>query len=345
MCSARSPLPSLLLLITDFIKSKKRVMTHQLPTPIARDDRLLTAAEFHRLADVPPEVEWFANLSNPSTRRAYETAVKDFVRFAGIVRPEEFRTVTRAHIIAWRDTLKQRGLGGGTIRHRLASLASLFEYLCDRNAVTHNPVKGVERPKTESGEGKTPALGDHQARKLLDAPQDHTIKSKRDRAILSTLLFHALRREELCKLKVRDFHHARKGVPHLKVSGKGGKTRYLPLHPGTNVLIHDYLDAAGHGADESGALFRPIRNNRTGRLERAITADGVYRLVRAYSAELGFEIGAHALRATAATNALDHQADIAKVQEWLGHANIATTRIYDHRRTRPEDSPTFKVSY
>jgi integrase len=119
----------------------------------------------------------------------------------------------------------------------------------------------------------------------------------------------------------------------------------LPLHPGTNGLINDYLDAAGHGTDESGALFRPIRNNRTGRMERAITADGVYKLVRAYSAALGFEIGAHALRATAATNALDHAADIAKVQEWLGHANIATTRIYDHRRTRPEDSPTFKVAY
>ena len=37
--------------------------------------------------------------------------------------------------------------------------------------------------------------------------------------------------------------------------------------------------------------------------------------------------------------------DIAKVQEWLGHADIATTRIYDHRKTRPEDSPTFKVTY
>jgi integrase/recombinase XerD len=101
----------------------------------------------------------------------------------------------------------------------------------------------------------------------------------------------------------------------------------------------------GHGVDENCALFRPVRNNRTGRLERAITADGVYKLVRVYSAQLGFEIGAHALRATAATNALDHQADIAKVQEWLGHANISTTRIYDHRRTRPEDSPTFKVAY
>jgi integrase len=119
----------------------------------------------------------------------------------------------------------------------------------------------------------------------------------------------------------------------------------VPLHPGTNGLINDYLEAAGHGADETGALFRPMRNNRTGRLERAITADGVYRLVRGYSAQLGFEIGAHALRATVAINALDHQADIAKVQEWLGHANIAITRIYDHRRTRPEDSPTFKVAY
>jgi hypothetical protein len=102
---------------------------------------------------------------------------------------------------------------------------------------------------------------------------------------------------------------------------------------------------AGHGGDDNGALFRPIRNNRTGRLEKAVTPDAVYKLVRTYSALLGFEIGAHALRATAATNALDHQADIAKVQEWLGHANIATTRIYDHRKTRPEDSPTFKVTY
>src|SRR3954453_23063247 len=319
--------------------------TDQLPTEIAPTSRLLTAAEFHRLADQPPEVEWFANLTNPQTRRAYENAVKDFMRFTGIMRPEEFRTVTRAHVMVWRDELVQRGLNGSTIRHRLASLASLFEYLCGRNAVTHNVLKGVERPKAESGEGKTTALGDHQARKLLEAPADDSTRSKRDRAILSTLLFHALRRDELCKLKVRDFRHARKGVPHLKVSGKGGKVRYLPLHPGTHALIHDYLEAAEHGEDDAGALFRPVRNNTTGKLDKAITPDGIYKLVRAYSAALGFEIGAHALRATAATNALDHQADIAKVQEWLGHANIATTRIYDHRRTRPEDSPTFKVAY
>jgi integrase/recombinase XerD len=294
---------------------------------------------------VPPEVERFANIANRHTRRTYETAVKDFMRFVSIRRPEEFRIVTRAHIIAWRDELARRGLGGSTIRHRLASLASLFEYLCDKNAVTHNPAKGVERPKSESGEGKTPPISDHQARKLLEAPQDDTIRGKRDRAILSTLLFHALRREELCKLKVKDFRYVRKGVPHLKVSGKGGKTRYLPLYAGTNGLINSYLHAAGHGEEDAGALFRPLRNNRTGRLDKAIAPDGIYKLVRSYSGQLGFETGVHSLRATAATNTLDHLADIAKVQEWLGHANIATTRVYDHRRTRPEDSPTFKVAY
>ena len=122
---------------------------NQIPIQVGPANRLLTPAEFHRLADVPPEVEWFANLSNAGTRRAYKHAIGDFMGFTGIIRPEEFRTVTRAHIIAWRDELVRRELGGGTIRLRLASLASLFEYLCEKNAVTHNPVKGVERPKTE----------------------------------------------------------------------------------------------------------------------------------------------------------------------------------------------------
>ena len=56
-------------------------------------------------------------------------------------------------------------------------------------------------------------------------------------------------------------------------------------------------------------------------------------------------LGPHVCRATAATTALERGADIAKVQEWLGHSSISTTRLYDRRRTKPEDSPTFKVSY
>jgi site-specific recombinase XerD len=321
------------------------------PIKVTVRTRLLTAAEFQRLADVAPEAEWFRNIRSNATKRAYQNAVRDFMRFTGIRRPEEFRGVTRAHVIAWRDELGDRimpggeGLSGTTIRHRLAALSSLYQYLCDRNAVTHNPVKGVKRPRVETDEGKTPALGDHQARKLLKAPDEKSLKGIRDRAILATLLYHGLRRDELCKLKVRDYKHERRGTQHLKVTGKGEKIRYIPLHGIAGDLIDEYLGQAGHSGDNAGALFRPFRDSRGGGRKEAITADGVYKLVKKYSALLGFEIGAHALRATAATNALDHDADIAKVQEWLGHANIATTRIYDHRKTRPEDSPTFKILY
>jgi integrase len=80
--------------------------------------------------------------------------------------------------------------------------------------------------------------------------------------MLATLLYHALRRGELCRLKVKDFKHERRGVAHLKVSGKGGKTRYVPLHPAASGLIADYLDAAGHGDGDAGALFRPLHNSR-----------------------------------------------------------------------------------
>jgi integrase len=86
----------------------------------------------------------------------------------------------------------------------------------------------VKRPKSEeSYEGKTPALGDGQAQALLDAPGTETLKGRRDRAILSVLLYHGLRREELCTLKVQDIH-PRRGVLHLQVHGKRGKVHYLP---------------------------------------------------------------------------------------------------------------------
>ena len=181
----------------------------------------------------------------------------------------------------------------------------------------------VERPGVRDAEGQT-----------------------RSRHPLGVALPRTATRGDL-QLKVRDIH-ARRGVLHLRVHGKGGKVRYLPLHPGTAELVTDYLEAAGHGGETAAALFRPVKNNTGGTVEGAITADGVYKMVQHYATRVGVNLegfGAHSLRATAATNALDHEADIAKVQEWLGHANIATTRLYDRRKTRPEDSPTFKVRY
>ena len=193
--------------------------------------RRLNAAEFQQLASVPAAAEWFANIDNPRTRRAYQIDLADFCSFVGLTGADEFRAVTRAHVLAWRAQLETRGLAGATIRRKLAALASLFDHLLENNAVAGgNPVHGVKRPRIETNEGKTPALGDHQAKSLLDAPDPDTLKGRRDRAILAVLLYHGLRREEAAQLMNGDLQE-RRGIKHLQVRGKGGKTRYLPLHP------------------------------------------------------------------------------------------------------------------
>ena len=308
-------------------------------------ERRLTSAEFQQLAAVPAAVEWFANIDNPRTRRAYQNDLEDFCSFVGLTAADEFRAVTRAHVLAWRAQLETRGLAGATIRRKLAALASLFDHLLENNAVAGgNPVHGVKRPKIETNEGKTPALGDDQAKLLLDAPDTETVKGLRDRAILAVWLYHGLRREEAARLTMSDLLE-RRGIKHLRVHGKGGKIRFLPLHPVAAERIYAYLERDSGRAPSPGPLFRSIRGKTTG---AGVTANGLYTVVAHWAQAAGIEVdglGVHGLRATAATNALEHDADIAKVQMWLGHANISTTRLYDRRGQRPEDSPTYKVKY
>jgi hypothetical protein len=87
------------------------------------------------------------HIRNRSTRRAYENAIGDFMRFTGINRPEEFRTVTRAHVIAWRDGLGRREdiQSGATVRHRLAALSK--------------PILSPLRPVEHFGESRDPRSG------------------------------------------------------------------------------------------------------------------------------------------------------------------------------------------
>jgi hypothetical protein len=70
----------------------------------------LTAAEFQHLAAVPAAVEWFANLDNPRTRRAYQNDLEDFCSFIGLATADEFRIMTRLPVLAWRAPLEKRSL-------------------------------------------------------------------------------------------------------------------------------------------------------------------------------------------------------------------------------------------
>ena len=311
-------------------------------------DRILTRSEFQGLSDVPAEIEWFANLNNKNTRRAYLNDLKEFMSFTGIVEPEEFRVVTRSHVLAWRKQLGERELASATIRRKLSAISALFEYLCENNAIERNPTHGVKRPCEGSYEGKTPALGDTEAKALLTAPPEDTLKGIRDRAILATYLFHGFRAAELANLTPEDIQN-REGVSHIRVFWKGSKLRYVPFHPAAQRLVEEYLELAGHREERGGPIFRTLSNNRDEDNPAPLSQSSLYRnVIKKWSLVAGLDVNGvsnHAMRATAATNALSNSADIAKVQEWLGHANVSTTRLYDRRKSKPEDSPTFRVEY
>lgn len=115
-------------------------------------------------------------------------------------------------------------------------------------------------------------------------------------------------------------------------------------------LISQYLESSGHSSDKNGALFRPMKNDVTKTLKQHLDTSSIYQMAFHYATEVRLKEQVegrwvYLARATAITNALEHGADIAEVQEWAGHANIATTRLYDRRKSKPEDSPTFRIRY
>jgi integrase/recombinase XerD len=100
----------------------------------------LTSEKYIGLSDGPPEIEWLANITNSKTRRSYKEDVAEFVAFTGLKDSAALRTVARAHVIAWRKDMEARSLSAASIRRKLSALSSLFNYLCERNAVLGNPV-------------------------------------------------------------------------------------------------------------------------------------------------------------------------------------------------------------
>ena len=81
--------------------------------PISKEK--LTLAEYNALANVPPELEWLANITNQKTRRAYKVDVAEFMAFTGLPDHTALRTVARAHVIAWRKDMDARNLAPSSI--------------------------------------------------------------------------------------------------------------------------------------------------------------------------------------------------------------------------------------
>ena len=231
---------------------------------------------------------------------------------------------------------------------KLAAVSSLFETLVEKQAMTHNPTKGVERPARPSE--KTPILPDDLMARLLNAPDETTTKGIRDRAMLSTFAHLALREAELASLRVGSYGMW-DGVMQCKVEGKGDKLRYVEVDPGTQRRLEAYFAVVGHREDVDGPLFRPFTSGGSPIKNKHLTGRAIHKIIMAYAKATGIQeqvrrCNVHALRTTAANNARNNGAALDEVQKWMGHADISTTRKhYVHTGYLPENSPSFKVRY
>jgi integrase/recombinase XerD len=300
------------------------------------------------LAEIPEEDIWLAKQKSKRTRRAYKLDVQHFMQTLRIRSYDELRQVDHRAVIAWERIMREiDGAAPSTVRRRLAALSSLFKHLVRHHHVERNPVAEVERPAINRDEGTTLAFSKDQARRLLDLPPENTIDGLRDRAILAVGLQVGLRRAEIAALKVGHLHQNR-GYDSLRIIRKGGRRDALAIHPKTAQRIRAYLDAAGHGTDLEGPLFRPLSHNRRMQeTRRPMHPDAVDRVLRKHARAIGLDRGysAHSMRATFITTALENGASLEDVQRAAGHREPGTTKLYDRRGYNPEKSASFFATY
>jgi integrase/recombinase XerD len=297
---------------------------------------------------MPEEDVGLASRKSAVTRQAYAGDVRLFMRAVGMTSRAELRQVDHKAVIGWeRHMCDVQQLHPTTIRRRLAALSSLFRHLVQDGIVAINPVREIERPAMHCWQGMTPAFSPAQARALLKAPAPSTLKRLRDRAICSLGLQVGLRRSEIVRLKVRDLHMTR-GYEALRITRKRGTCAVMAMPAETTQRLRASLAAAGHAANRAGPLWRSLRPHRAGaQVPRLLHRNVVDALVPAYAAQMGLGQGyaAHSMRATLITTALENGAKLEDVQRTVGHADPATTPLYDRRRFLPAKSAALLVVY
>jgi integrase/recombinase XerD len=213
-----------------------------------------------------------------------------------------------------------------SIARALVAVRSFHRFCADEELVPQDPAQDVRAPKVPAGIPK--ALTEAQVEALLAAVTGDTPTASRDRAILETLYAAGLRISELVGLDRPDLD-LDDGL--VRVFGKGGKERVVPIGRPARAALHDYLThgrpaLVRSGRAALGAHDAVFLNARGGRLTR----QGCWGIVRALATSIGLEdrISPHVLRHSCATHLLDHGADLRVVQEVLGHASLSTTQVY-----------------
>ncbi|MFN2491145.1 MAG: tyrosine-type recombinase/integrase [Actinomycetota bacterium] len=262
---------------------------------------------------------FLASTRSENTFAAYRTDLKCWLAWATSVGldPAHAGRWGRSVMELYRRELEARGMAPSTVARRLSTVSSFYRYGQAEGVFERNPASLMARPRLD---GESPRLGlsADEAKRLLEvcgAPQE--------RALVSLLLFNALRVSEAVGADVEDLS-AERGHRTLRIKGKGQvrKGVLIPLPPIVSSAIDDHL--AGR---EQGPLFVNLSGDRMSRF-------GVFARLRrlARAADIAKTISPHSLRHTAVTLALDAGVPLRDVQILARHKSSTTTLKYDRHR-------------
>ncbi len=255
-----------------------------------------------------------------ATRRAYSGDVGQLAAWAD-------STGRSPEALAHRDlrrfaaSLSDRGISKAGVARKLAAIRSFYAALIRVGTVSANPADLVASPKRDR---KLPrVLSREEMAALLDRIPTRTPLELRDRAMLELAYSCGLRAEEVIKLDLGspDFEGER-----LRVSGKGGKARLVPMGEPAQQALSRYLER-GRRALVSGGGEDALLVSKSGR--RLHPSDVRRRLQRwVREAAIAGGVSPHALRHSFATHLLEGGADLRSIQELLGHSSLSTTQVY-----------------
>lgn len=292
------------------------------PPGVSRDEpdafRLVEFADYLR----------FERRSSPRTVSAY---LRDCRRLVETVTELGRRAPAQLDLSDLREhmfRLSDRGLAPSTLARCRSALRTYFRFLLGEGHVESDPTEGLEAPSR--GRPLPYVLSYEGVLAILEAIEIGHPLANRDRAMLEVLYGSGIRISELTSLRVRD---VRMDEGLAVVRGKGDRQRLVPLGGSAARALQRYLRDTRPGLDTRGESDGAVFLNHHG---RPLSRTGAWKIVRrhvdaakATGARLG-RVTPHTFRHTFATHLLENGADLAVVQEMLGHADISTTQIYTH---------------
>jgi site-specific recombinase XerD len=272
---------------------------------------------------LPPEaIDYLTALdargASPATLRAYRGDLADYCAWLS-ARDRTPATADRADVRAWAADLAERGLAPASRARRLSTIRGLHRRIA---ATTDTPDPAVEIPGPRRRRPLPTVPRPSATRTLLDADWPDDAPGLRDRALLEVLYGAGLRAAEVCGLDLGD--HDDGG---LRVTGKGSRTRLVPLGDPAQTALRHWLDRGRPSLSvehSPPAIFLSQRGHR-------LDPSTVRRILTRRLRVLGLErFSPHALRHAYATDMLEGGGDLRSIQDLLGHASLETTEIYTH---------------